>query len=120
MIKKVAFTVYPVLDLQRAQAFYEVTLGLAPGNAKGGGQWVEYDLPGGGCFAITTMMGGVEPSSIAGGSIALEVDDLFALSTRLETLGVVFKMPTMDLPSCKMSVIQDSEGNALILHEIKP
>jgi len=120
MFKKVAFTVYPVTDLQRAQEFYETTLGLAPGNAMGGGKWVEYDLPGGGCFAITTMLGNVKPSQNAGGSVALEVEDLTSLTATLEERGVSFKMPAMDLPTCKMCVILDSEGNALILHEIKP
>jgi len=28
MIKKIAFTMYPVLDMKRARAFYENTLGL--------------------------------------------------------------------------------------------
>lgn len=30
MFKKVAFTMYPVKDWQRARAFYEQTLGLSP------------------------------------------------------------------------------------------
>jgi predicted enzyme related to lactoylglutathione lyase len=120
MYKKVAFTVYPVIDLDRAREFYETTLGIGSGNAMGGGQWIEYDLPGGGCFAITSMLGDVKPSKDAGGSVALEVEDLVELSATLEGRGVAFKMPMMDLPSCKMAVIEDSEGNALILHEIKP
>ncbi len=58
MLKKVAFTMYPVQDMKRARSFYEETLGLAVG-----GSWVEYDLPSGGCFAITALAEGVQPST---------------------------------------------------------
>ncbi len=50
MLKKIAFTVYPVTDVDRARAFYEKFLGPEVG-ANGGHEgkfWVEYDLPGGG------------------------------------------------------------------------
>jgi extradiol dioxygenase family protein len=57
MFKKVAFTYYPVTDVSRARKFYEETLGLKSGSA--GNQednwWVEYDLPGGGCLALTNF-----------------------------------------------------------------
>ena len=56
MFKKVAFTYYPVTDVARARKFYEETLGLKSGSAGNqGGWWAEYDLPGGGCLAITNF-----------------------------------------------------------------
>lgn len=61
MFKKVAFTMYPVIDMDRARKFYKQTLKLASGSAYADGGWVEYDLPGGGCFAITTLAQGVKP-----------------------------------------------------------
>jgi extradiol dioxygenase family protein len=57
MFKKVAFTYYPVTDVARARKFYEETLGLKSGSVgnQGDNWWVEYDLPGGGCLALTQL-----------------------------------------------------------------
>ena len=118
MFRKVAFTLYPVIDLDRARAFYEQTLGLPAASAEYGIPWVEYDLPGGGCFAITTVTGD-KPASDAGGTIAFEVEDLDALCADLEAKGVTFKTDLIHSPVRRMRVIQDSEGNAVLLHQLK-
>ncbi len=115
MIKKVAFTMYPVRDMKRARAFYETTLGLAV--SKPDDVWTEYDLPGGGCLALFATAD-LTPSSSAGG-IALEVDDLDGLNARLDGQGVTFKAKMIHSPVCRMTVILDSEGNSVILHELK-
>src|SRR5687767_540107 len=106
MFKKVAFTMYPVMDMARARRFYEETLGLKV-NSNYEERWVEYDLPQGGCFAITTMAEGVMPSSNAGGSIAFEVEDLAKLVKDLKQKNVKFKLDTFETPVCKMAVIID-------------
>lgn len=118
-VEKVAFTMYPVVDVARARAFYEETLGLAVGMAGGQGDmhWVEYDLPGGGCLAITNTTG-ARPSDEAGGTIALEVRDLDRLIRRLEGEGVTFKGDVIRGPRCRMAVCLDSEGNAIVLHQL--
>ncbi|WP_133133421.1 MULTISPECIES: VOC family protein [unclassified Legionella] len=116
MFKKVAFTMYPVLDIHRARKFYEVTLGLKPGKVEE--QWVEYDLPGGGCLAITNWAEGGQPSSNSGGSVAFEVDDLDALMTQLKEKNVEVKLDIFSSPVCRMAIIVDSEGNALTLHQL--
>ena len=85
MLQKVAFTLYPVLDIHRAKTFYENNFGLSPNKISANGSWVEYDLPGGGCFAITTLAEGVKPSSNSGGSIAFEVEDLDKLVEQLKS-----------------------------------
>lgn len=118
MLKKVAFTMYPVKDPLRARAFYEDTLGLARGSHDAKGHWTEYDLPGGGCLALFGAGDG-EPSATAGGTIAFEVDDLDAELARLKGEGVVFRSELIHSPVCRMSVILDSEGNAILLHELK-
>ena len=118
MIKKTAFTMYPVIDMQRARNFYENQLNLPLGNIFADGAWVEYDLPEGGCFAITTMAAGVKPSASAGGSIAFEVEDLDSMVADLKEKGVEFVMDTFESPVCRMAVILDSEGNALSLHKL--
>ena len=119
MIKKIAFTMYPVKDIERARKFYENTLGLKLGKISAEGAWVEYDLPCGGCFALTTMAKGVTPSSDAGGSLAFEVDDLDTFVAKLKSDGVSFKMETFSSPVCRLCIILDSEGNAVILHQLR-
>jgi len=109
---------YPVTDPRRARAFYEGTLGLTVGSHAPNGMWTEYDLPGGGCLALFANED-IKPSADAGGSIALEVEDLDALIARLKTEGVKFKADMIHSPVCRMAVILDSEGNAIILHELK-
>lgn len=118
MIKKVAFTMYPVENLERARHFYEKILDLKMGKLSAEGKWVEYDLPGGGCFCITSLAQGVKPSNDCGGSIAFEVDDIDTLVTELKAKDVRFKIDTFPTPVCKIAVILDSEGNAVSLHQL--
>jgi len=118
MLKKVAFTMYPVQDATRARAFYETKLGLTRGSAAPNGVWTEYDLPGGGCLALFKN-DDIKPSAAAGGSVAFEVDDLDAEIKRLKSEGVEFKAELIPSPVCRMSIILDSEGNSIILHELK-
>ncbi len=118
-LRKVAFTMYPVSDVARARAFYEQTLGLSCSMAGNHGErhWIEYDLAGGGCLALTNTTGN-EPSAAAGGTIALEVADLDALMTHLKSQGVTFKSDVIRGPHCRMAVCLDSEGNSLLLHQL--
>lgn len=118
MLKKVAFTMYPVEDIKRARNFYEEKLGLPVGKISANGAWVEYDLPEGGCFALTTLATGVTPSVNSGGSIAFEVDNLDDLVLRLKSDGIKFKLDIFSSPVCRMAIIIDSEGNAVTLHQI--
>ncbi len=101
---------YPVNDLERAWNFYEQTLNLKvtaiyPQNT--GKSWIEYDLPQGGCFAITDMIENITPSSSSGGSIAFEVDDLDRLVSELKQKNVGIKLDNIVTPVCKMAVILD-------------
>lgn len=109
---------YPVVDLNRARNFYEQTLGLTMSKMSAGGSWIEYDLPGGGCFAITTLAEGVKPSSHSGGSVAFEVEDLDSLVTKLKSNGVKIKLDIFSSPVCRIAVILDSEGNSVMLHQL--
>lgn len=118
MLNKVAFTLYPVADMARARAFYEDALGLGPSRSGDASPWVEYDLPGGGCLAITTVTP-EEPSARAGGTIAFEVEDLQALVADLKAKGVAFPAEDIESPVCRMAVCLDSEGNSIILHKLK-
>jgi predicted enzyme related to lactoylglutathione lyase len=118
-LQKVAFTLFPIVDAKRARAFYEGTLGLTRGLASPEGTWTEYDLPGGGCLALFCHP---DPGSRQkpGGSIAFEVADLDALNRRLKKAGVTYQGEMVHGPHCRMSNILDSEGNAIILHQLNP
>ena len=119
MFKKVAFTMYSVTDMARAKSFYEETLGLPLAKESVSGKWIEFDLPQGGCLALTTMVEDVKPSSEAGGSLAFEVEDIQALIETLKSKGVKFKMDLFESPVCHMAAALDSEGNAFMLHQLK-
>lgn len=121
MLKKVAFTMYPVSDVARARQFYEGALGLTAGlkGNRGDQWWIEYDLPGGGCFAITNFLPN-KPDAGGGGTIAFEVDDLDSLIADLETRETKFLGEIVHGPNCRMITCQDSEGNAIVLHQINP
>lgn len=117
MLKKVAFTYYRVTDMAAARAFYEGVLGLSS-DAGAASPWVEYDLPEGGCLAITNVVPGL-PSAEAGGTIAFEVDDLPALVADLTARGV--RMGHSELikgPHCRMMPVFDPDGNAVLLHQL--
>ena len=121
MFRKVAFTMYPITDVPRARKFYEETLGLKRGSMGNQGEhyWIEYDLPEGGCLGLTNFIPD-KPSDSAGGTIALEVEDLDKLMADLKSKGVIFKSDVIHSPVCRMAVCLDSEGNSLLLHQLKP
>jgi catechol 2,3-dioxygenase-like lactoylglutathione lyase family enzyme len=121
MLKKVAFTMYPVTDVPRARKFYEETLGLEPGSvgSQGDKHWVEYDLPEGGCFSLTNFTDDT-PSSSAGGTVAFEVDNLEGLMKDLKARGVTFKTDIIQSPVCTMAVCVDPDDNSILLHQLKP
>ena len=115
MFENVAFTMLPVKDMKRARSFYEKTLGLAVGSRSSNGIWTEYDLPRGGCVALFATQS-AEPGG--GGSLAFEVADLDALIAQLDAKGIYFEARMVHSPVCRMSILKDSEGNSLILHEL--
>jgi predicted enzyme related to lactoylglutathione lyase len=118
MFQKVAFTMFPASDATRARNFYENVLGLERGLSSPDGTWTEYDLPGGGCLALFCHPDPKFALPAGGASIAFEVADLDALNARLAAQGVVYRGDMVHGPNCRMSNIADSEGNAIILHEL--
>lgn len=119
MLRKIAFVMYPVIDVPRARDFYENKLGLKIGaNGNHGDKWwIEYDLPGGGCMALTNFTD-EKPSTNSGGTVAFEVEDLDALIARLKASSVQFKSDVIKGPNCRMAVCVDSEGNSILLHQL--
>ena len=119
MLKKVAFTMFPVKDTARARAFYEGALGLRVGSHSDNGVWTEYDLPGGGCLALFKYPDPKAAAAPGGASIAFEVDDLDVLVARLKSEDVKFTSEGVESPVCRMALLQDTEGNTIILHKLR-
>jgi len=117
-LKKVAFTLFEVEEPTRARKFYESVLGLKRGLSSPDGTWTEYDLPGGGCLALFLHPDPSQRKKPGGGGIAFEVSDLDALNRRLKKAGVKYHGDVVRGPRCRMSNISDTEGNAIILHQL--
>lgn len=116
-VKHIAFTMYPVKNMDRARVFYEQQIGLKLTN-KYGEQFVEYHLDNG-CFSLG-IIDGLEPASNAGGSIGFEVKDVDGMVAKLKKNGVKIKIEPFSTPVCRMAIVIDSEGNALTLHQKNP
>ncbi|MDC4227091.1 MAG: VOC family protein [Candidatus Manganitrophus sp.] len=85
MIQSIAFTMYPVTNMERSRKFYEEVLGLKVSSTFGE-QWIEYDL-GGNTFAITTMNIGRTPGA-KGARVGFEVTDFEAFTNGLKEKSV--------------------------------
>jgi predicted enzyme related to lactoylglutathione lyase len=112
----IAFTGIPVTDMKRARAFYEGGLGLKPA-MEAGDVWVEYEI-GDDTLAIGSVGDQWKPSA-DGTSVAIEVDDFDAAIKDLKAGGVTFAAEGIDSPVCRMAVVQDPDGNKIIIHKLK-
>lgn len=114
-IKKIAFVGVPVTDMQRAREFYEDVLGLQPDPEMTGEHWTEYSI-GEGTLAIACVGEQWKPSN-EGTSAALEVENLEAAIAELERRKIAYDK--VDSPVCRMAIIEDPDGNKLIIHKLK-
>ncbi len=117
MIKKVAFIGHPVRDMEAAKQFYGERLGLKLSNDFEG-RWVEFDTPDGKSIALDSFSPEMNPNPAV--YLALETDDIEAEMARLKEEGVKIHKDVWDNQVCKMALIEDPEGNVLMLHQIAP
>jgi predicted enzyme related to lactoylglutathione lyase len=117
-INSIAFVGVPVTDLKRARSFYEDVLGLKVSDEMMGGKWIEYSL-GNNTLAIANVGEQWMPSDQGTGA-ALEVEDFDEAIRRLKDRHVRFAAEPFETPCCHMAVIQDPDGNKLIIHKLKP
>ncbi len=114
---EIAFSSYPVTDIARSREFYEGVLGLTVTHEEiNVGHWIEYDI-GAGTLSIGKYPGW-EPTS-QGCTVGLEVEDFSAAVAMIESAGVTISMGPMETPMCHMLMIQDPDGNPLIIHKRK-
>jgi predicted enzyme related to lactoylglutathione lyase len=117
-IKKIGFVATPVTDMKRARAFYEDALGLKVAEEMMGGKWVEYSV-GDDTLAIANVNDTWTPSDQGTGA-AFEVEDFEDAIKRLKDRQVRFAAEPFETPCCHMAVVQDPDGNKLIIHKLKP
>lgn len=114
-VNSIAFVGIPVTDMGRARDFYEGVLGLQSDPEMTGERWTEYSI-GPGTLAIACIGDEWKPSD-EGTSTALEVENLEDAKARLKERKIAFE--EVDSPVCRMAVIQDPDGNKLIIHKLK-
>jgi predicted enzyme related to lactoylglutathione lyase len=117
-IKNIAFIGIPVTDIPRARKFYEEVLGLVVADEMMGGKWIEYAM-GDNTLAIANVGEHWTPSDQGTGA-ALEVKDFDEAIKHLKDQKVRFAAEPFETPCCHMAVVQDPDGNKLIIHKLKP
>ena len=117
-IKNIAFVGIPVTDIKRAREFYEGVLGLKIADEMMSGKWIEYAV-GDETLAIANVGEQWTPSDQGTGA-AFEVEDFDDAIKRLKDRHVRFAAEPFETPCCHMAVVQDPDGNKLIIHKLKP
>ena len=117
-IVEMAFTGYPVTDMQRARAFYEGVLKLEVTRMfeNEDRRWIEYDL-GPSTFAISNMSSEDWKPSNDGPAIAFEVEDFDSSVATLRANNVKFTLDPFETPVCRMAIITDPDGNSICIHK---
>jgi catechol 2,3-dioxygenase-like lactoylglutathione lyase family enzyme len=113
-IRGVDFVMYQVSDLARAARFYRETLGLPQEIYSEEYQWAEFN-----CGNLTLALKGGEqlPSVIAGGRLALAVDDIHAVHAELRAAGAHLPGEPADHGVGWHLDVLDPDGNLVILHQ---
>jgi len=117
-VKKIGFVGIPVTDIKRARSFYEEVLGLTVAEEMMGGKWIEYAV-GEDTLAIANVGEHWTPSDQGTGT-ALEVENFDDAIKRLQDRQVPFAAEPFETPCCHMAVVQDPDGNKLMIHKLKP
>lgn len=116
-IKAIGFVAIPVTDIKRARAFYEDVLDLSVSGEMMGGKWIEYSV-GDDTLAIANVGDYWTPSDQGTGA-ALEVEDFAEAIKRLKDRHVPFAAEPFESPCCHMAVVQDPDGNKVMIHKLK-
>lgn len=118
-------TMLPVINMERARAFYEGKLGLLPGELKPDGKFV-YSVAG----SVLALFPKPEGTKADHTIVSFQVSDINASIADLKRSGVVFEdydfpgLKTVDhvcvLGAEKAAWFKDTEGNYLCIHEDLP
>ncbi len=107
----------PVMDQDRARAFYQDVLGfeVRRDNPTGEGtRWVEVAPPGGETsLTLVTWFPTMSPGCVKG--LVLGCDDVDATYEELAARGVVFEGPVETAPWGRFATFDDPDGNGWVL-----
>jgi predicted enzyme related to lactoylglutathione lyase len=121
-ITEIAFVAYPITDVERSRKFYEGALGLKPESVfdQGGMAFIEYWIGKGGehCLVIGKGAEYMKPGK-TGATAALSVEDFGKAEHRLREHGARFVMEPLDMASCQMALVEDPDGNQIMIHKSK-
>jgi predicted enzyme related to lactoylglutathione lyase len=117
-IKAIGFVAIPVTDIKRARLFYEEVIGLRTSDEMMDGKWIEYAI-GDDTLAIANVSDTWTPSDQGTGA-ALEVENFDDAIKRLKDRQVRFAAEPFETPCCHIAVVQDPDGNKLMIHKLKP
>ena len=117
-VRQLAFVGIPVTDVKRARAFYEGVLDLQVAGEMMNGNWIEYNV-GDGTLALASVGDNWKPSD-QGTSAALEVENFDEAIQKLKVEVIRFAAEPFETPCCHMAVVQDPDGNKVIIHKLKP
>lgn len=120
-INEIAFSAYATTDVKRARAFYEGVLGLTPSSVfeQGDMAFIEYWI---GKDEDVLVLGAGAPNfkpGKTGATVGLEVEDFGEALARLRTANVPFLMEPQETGSCHMALIEDPDGNQIMIHKRK-
>jgi predicted enzyme related to lactoylglutathione lyase len=122
-ITEISFVAYSITDVARARAFYEGILGLKPAvtHVKDNqNAFIEYWIGKGNEHCLVIGAGApMFKAGKSGATAALEVDDFDAALKHLEAQKVKTLMPRYDGPVCSMILIEDPDGNQIMIHRRK-
>ena len=120
MITKIAFVAQPTKNMDAMKTFYGETLGLAAGPDYQ--MWAEFECPDGKTVALDTFSAQMDD---ARSYMALESDDIEADVERLKDAGATISKDVWSNDHdgkhiCKMAIVQDPDGNPVMIHQIAP
>lgn len=118
--KEFSFVSYPITEVKKARAFYEGVLGLkATSVSEGDGYaFIEYNI-GPDTLAIGMGAPNFKPGK-TGATVALELDgDFDEMVKELRSQKVKFLMDKYDGNVCTMVLVEDPDGNQIMIHRRK-
>ena len=115
LVTGVDFVVVPTQKFDAACEFYGTTLGLPNPVRYGKMPGAEFET-GSLTLAVLEIEAFGRPFRTSSSAIALQVADVEAARSELESRGVEFTGETIDSGVCYQAFFKDPDGNPLILH----
>ena len=117
-IKEIGFVAIPVTDMERARKFFEGVLGLKETTSFMDGKWIEYGIGSKDTLAIACISDTWVPSD-QGTGVALEMENFDEAIHELQEAGTKFAGEPFESPVCHMAIVQDPDGNKIMIHKLK-